>query len=74
MDSARSARAALRRATFEGGVVSFDEARDADFRFWHAGADEVRLNAVLEMALARIPDGTSPALLRSIGGVRRRES
>ncbi|HRI67996.1 MAG TPA: hypothetical protein PK156_27355 [Polyangium sp.] len=73
MDSGRSARAARRLATYEGGVVSFDEERYADFRFWHAGADEVRLNAVLEMALARIPDGDPRRLSRSIGGVRQRE-
>jgi hypothetical protein len=73
MDSDRAGRAALRRATFDGGVVSFDEQRDADFRFWHACADEVRLNAVLEMALASIPEGASRSVSRSIGGVRRRE-
>lgn len=73
MDSARAARAARRRVTYEGGVASFDEAYDADFRFWHAAADEVRWNAVLEMAMTRLPDGTAPRFSRSIGGIRRRE-
>lgn len=74
MDSERSARAARRRATYEGGVVALGaDERDADYRFWHAGADEVRLNAVLEMALAEIADEDSSRLSRFIGGVRRRE-
>jgi hypothetical protein len=74
MDSDRSARAARRRATYEGGVVALGaDERDADYRFWHSGADDVRWSAVLEMALAEIPDENSSRLSRLIGGVRRRE-
>jgi hypothetical protein len=73
MDSSRADRAAKRRATYQGGVVPFSEAEEADYLFWHSGPDEVRLNAVLEMALAEIPDGAPRRFSRSVGGVRRRE-
>lgn len=73
MDSERAARAARRRASYDGGVVPLADDRNADYRFWHSGADEVRWSAVLEMVLAEISDETSPRLSRSVGGIRRRE-
>ncbi len=63
MDSDRSARAARRRASYGGGVVSFGDERDADIRFWHTCTDAVRLNTVLEMALAETSDENSSRLL-----------
>lgn len=73
MDVGRSARAARRQSTYEGGIVALADQQDADYQFWHAGADDVRLNAVLEMALAEISDEASSRFSRSVGGVRSRE-
>lgn len=71
-------RAALRLATWRGGVAhSFAAADDADLDFWLAATHAERLRAVTElideMRAMMGEDGPTPRLQRSVGGVRPRK-
>src|SRR5262245_38635526 len=71
------ARAAARRATWQGGVArSFREMEDVDLDFWLSATPEVRVGAVWELMeelrALQGDDGPAPRLQRSVGGVRPR--
>jgi hypothetical protein len=72
-----SDRAALRRATWTGGVAhSFAEAEAMDLEFWLAATPSQRVQGVTEliqdMQAIGGDSGPAPRLQRTVGGVRAR--
>ncbi|MCA9640665.1 MAG: hypothetical protein H6718_14695 [Polyangiaceae bacterium] len=70
----RAARAARRRQTWTGGVVTgFQQAELADFEFWRAATPEERVQGVTDLVLELLDSSGAPRRLdKSIGGVRKR--